>query len=65
MIREQILDSVIQIIEKKTNSILPIIKKELKFESSKYSSTKENIWHVFINDIKIVINVYLVKKQIQ
>jgi len=51
--REQILDSIIEVREKKTNIIVPIKSKELKFESSKYSSTKENIWHIFINDIKI------------
>jgi hypothetical protein len=51
--REQILDSIIEVKEKKTNIIVPILNKELKFESSKYSSTKENIWHLFINDIKI------------
>lgn len=51
--RDQILDSIIEVKEKKTNIIIPILNKELKFESSKYSSTKENIWHLFINDIKI------------
>jgi hypothetical protein len=51
--RDQILDSIIEVREKKTNVPIDIIKKELKFESSKYSSTKENIWHLFINDIKI------------
>jgi len=51
--RDQILDCIIEVREKKTNIIVPIKSKELKFESSKYSSTKENIWHLFINDIKI------------
>jgi len=51
--RDQILDSIIEVKEKKINVIVPILNKELKFESSKYSSTKENIWHLFINDIKI------------
>jgi len=51
--REKILDSVIEIKDKKTNNVIPIISKELKFESSKYSSTKDNIWHVFFNDIKV------------
>jgi len=51
--RDQILDSIMEVREKKTNIIVPIKSKELKFESSKYSSTKENIWHLFINDIKI------------
>ena len=53
MIRDQILNTVIQFKNKKDNSIIPIIKKEISFECSKYSSTKDNIWHVFINDIKL------------
>jgi hypothetical protein len=53
MIRYQILDTVIQLKNKKDNSIIPIIKKEISFECSKYSSTKDNIMHVFINDIKL------------
>ena len=40
--REQILDSIIEVRDKKTNINVPIISKELK-----------NIWHLFINDIKI------------
>ena len=52
-IRQQILDSLIEIRNKKENCVIPIEKKELVFESSKYSSTKENIWHVLINGIKI------------
>ena len=51
MIRDQILDTVIQLKNKKDNSIIPIIKKEISFECSKYSSTKDNNWHVFINNI--------------
>lgn len=51
--RQQILDSVIELKEKNSETLIPILKKELKFESSKYSSTKENIWHLFINDIRI------------
>lgn len=53
LLRNKILDSLIEIKNKKENIIIPILKKELQFESSKYSSTKENIWHVFINDNKI------------
>jgi hypothetical protein len=52
-IRNRILYSLKELRNKNDNSIIPIVKKELKFESSKYSSTKENIWHVFINDNKI------------
>jgi len=51
--RELILSSITEMKKKNTNEIIPIIKKELKFESSKYSSIKENIWHVFINDIQL------------
>ena len=53
MIRDKILESVIELKNKKNNSTIPITKKELNFECSKYSSTKDNIWHVFINDIKL------------
>ena len=35
--RDQILDCIIEVREKKTNIIVPIKSKELKFESSKYS----------------------------
>jgi hypothetical protein len=52
--REQILESIIELKNKKTNDIIPIIKKELKFECSKYSSVKTDIWHVFINDNKLM-----------
>jgi hypothetical protein len=52
-IRNEILNSLTELKNKNNNSIIPITKRELKFESSKYSSTKENIWHVFINDNKI------------
>jgi len=51
--RQQILDSVIELKEKQNNIVIDIKNRELKFESSKYSSTKDNIWHVFINDIKL------------
>jgi len=51
--RENILNTITELKNKLTNELIPINKKELLFESSKYSSTKKNIWHVFINDIKI------------
>ena len=51
--RDKILDSIVEFIDKNNNELIPIKKKELKFESSKYSSIKNNIWHVFINDIKL------------
>jgi hypothetical protein len=52
-IRDKILNSLIELKNKKDNTIIPILSKSLVFEASKYSSTKENIWHVFINDNKI------------
>jgi len=52
-IRDKILDSLTELRNKNDNSIIPITTKTLKFESSMYSSTKENIWHVFINGNKI------------
>ena len=52
-IRNKILDSLTELRNKSDNTIRPIVTKTLKFESSMYSSTKENIWHVFINDKKI------------
>lgn len=51
--RDQILNSITEFKNKNDNSIIPIKSKELRFETSKYSSTKENIWHLFINDIKM------------
>ena len=52
-IRNTILDSVKELKDKKTGNIIPIQKRHLHFETSKYSSTKTNIWHVFFNDIKL------------
>jgi hypothetical protein len=49
IMREEILNSIFEIKNKNDNTIIPIIKKELQFETS----IKENIWHVFINDIKL------------
>jgi len=51
--RDQIVNSIIELKNKSTDTVIPIIKRELVFESSKYSSTKETIWHVFINGIKV------------
>lgn len=51
--RENILKSIYEFIDKKSNEKIEIQSKELIFESSKYSSTKENIWHVIINGIKL------------
>ena len=51
--RENILNSIISIYDKKTKQDIPIIKKELIFERSIYSSTNEKIWHVIINDNRL------------
>jgi|SaaInlStandDraft_5_1057022.scaffolds.fasta_scaffold03214_7 hypothetical protein len=51
--REQILESILKIKDKKTNKEINIISRELKFEVSKYSSKKEPIWHLFLNNEKI------------
>jgi hypothetical protein len=52
-IREQILSALVDVRNKNDNSVIEIKNRELRFESSQYSSTKENIWHVFINGTKI------------
>jgi hypothetical protein len=49
-VRENILNSIISIQDKKTNESIPILNKELIFEKSMYSSTNEKIWHVMINN---------------
>jgi hypothetical protein len=46
--RNEILNSLKEVIEKKTQTIIPIQNKYLSFETSKYSSTKNNIWHVYL-----------------
>ena len=52
-LRNKILNTIVEIKNKKENTVLPIKTKTLMFESSKYSSTKENIWHVLINNVKM------------
>jgi len=51
--REQILNSIIKIINKNDKNEIIIDSKELIFETSKYSSKKEPIWHLIINNTKI------------
>jgi hypothetical protein len=51
--RNTILDSVKELKDKKSGMIIPIQTRYLQYETSKYSSTKTNIWHVFFNDIKL------------
>jgi len=52
-LRNKILNTIVEIKNKKDNTVIPIETKELIFEASKYSSTKTNIWYVFINNIKM------------
>ena len=52
-IRENILNSIISICDKKTKQDISILKKELIFERSMYSSTNEQIWHVVINENRL------------
>jgi hypothetical protein len=47
------IDSIVQIQNKKTKEFIPILSKNLLIENSKYSSTKEEIVHLFINNEKI------------
>lgn len=51
--REEVINSIIGLKKKSSNESIEIVKKELVFEKSKYSSTNADIWHVYINDIKI------------
>lgn len=50
---QSILDSIIEVRNKSTNEVIPIIEKRLEFEKSKYSSVNEKIWHVFLNGDKL------------
>jgi len=52
-VREKIFHSILEIKNKADNTSIPISTKKLVFENSKYSSTKNNIWHIYINDNKI------------
>ena len=52
-IRENIMNSIMSIHDKKTKTEIPIIKKELVFEKSMYSSTNQKIWHIVINENRL------------
>ena len=52
-IRENIMNSILSIHDKKSKTDIPILKKELVFEKSMYSSTNEKIWHIVINDNRL------------
>jgi Zn finger protein HypA/HybF involved in hydrogenase expression len=51
--RNKILNSVYEMKNKNTDENIEINNKELVFENSKYSSTKDSIYHVYINGIKL------------
>jgi len=51
--RQEIVDSIVSFHDRETDSDLPICNKRLINETSKYSSTQEPIWHVYINDIRL------------
>jgi hypothetical protein len=51
--RQNILDSIIDFKDKQKNISIPIENKKLEFIASKYSSTKQEIWHLFINNIQL------------
>jgi hypothetical protein len=51
--RDSIVDSIIEFKEKNTNKIIPIENRKIIIETSKYASTKEPIYHLYINDIKL------------
>jgi hypothetical protein len=51
--REEIINSIVSLKKKTTNEFIDIVNKKLAFETSKYSSKKEDIWHVIINDNKL------------
>jgi hypothetical protein len=54
IVRKNILDSITEIKNKDDNATINIETKALAFETSKFSSVKNNIWHVYINGIKII-----------
>jgi len=47
------IDSIVRLQHKKTKEEIPIISKKIVVENSKYSATKEEITHLYINDLKI------------
>jgi hypothetical protein len=48
--RQQILDSIYEIYDKGSKTKIDIYDRKLKFYSSKYSSKKNEIWHIELND---------------
>jgi len=52
--QQKVLESITDIKLKSTNESIPIKTKRLEFETSKYSSKKDSIWQVYINDSRIV-----------
>lgn len=49
--RQQLLDSIYEIYDKDSKTNIDIYDRKLKFYSSKYSSKKNEIWHIELNDI--------------
>jgi transcription elongation factor Elf1 len=60
--RDKILESLYEIFDKQTNSIININNKQLIYNCCKYSSKKENYWHIQINDIILKKNSNLIIK---
>ena len=52
-LREKILDYIVKIQKKETKENVPIVTKKLLYEISKYSSKKECIYHLEINNMKL------------
>lgn len=48
--RQQILDSIYEIYDKDSKTKIDIYDRKLRFYSSKYSSKKNDIWHIELND---------------
>ena len=51
--QQEVLDSIFKFKNKSSQQEIPIQSKKIEFESSKYSSKKNLIWHVYINNIKL------------
>lgn len=51
--RQQLLDSIVKFYDKTNDNEIPITSRRIIFETSKYSSSQDSIWHVYINDLKL------------
>jgi hypothetical protein len=52
--QQQIIDSIIRIRSKSTQQEIPIVSRRVEYETAKYSSKKDLIWHVYLNDARMV-----------